>query len=267
MCPHGARASTNVVLSWGHGILFAIFNVMCNFQTYFYDWYPEHFSGNYSHCLLWMWWSITKLLKTWSYISKSNCHFVTMHQRHLTPDELLTPEWATRMTWANAPLLLLLLPALFLLLKYSLFFSSTPVLTSSIDIVFVLSTVLQACAMYRNLFYNCYDQLKTKPRCICIFSLSGWRGTLVAYVFLSVYQTGPKTSPEPHRRIIINILRILLPITQASTCSIGWSDSSCWHFLAATAINPQKVACHFAADDILLYKFCYYYPMDIYFTN
>ena len=26
-----------------------------------------------------------------------------------------------------------------------------------------------------------------------------------------------------------------------------------WHFIAATAINPLKAACQFAADDILLY--------------
>ena len=38
-----------------------------------------------------------------------------------------------------------------------------------------------------------------------------------------------------------------------------------WHFIAATAINPPKAACQFAADDILLYEFCYYNPMD-YFT-
>ena len=36
-----------------------------------------------------------------------------------------------------------------------------------------------------------------------------------------------------------------------------------WHFIAATAIKPPKAACQFAADDILLYEFCYYNPMDI----
>ena len=36
-----------------------------------------------------------------------------------------------------------------------------------------------------------------------------------------------------------------------------------WHFIAATAINPPKAACQFAADDILLYEFCYYNPMDL----
>ena len=36
-----------------------------------------------------------------------------------------------------------------------------------------------------------------------------------------------------------------------------------WHFVAATAIKPPKAACHFAADDILLYEFCYYNPMDL----
>ena len=37
-----------------------------------------------------------------------------------------------------------------------------------------------------------------------------------------------------------------------------------WHFIAATAIKPPKtVACQFAADDILLYEFCYHYPMDL----
>ena len=35
-----------------------------------------------------------------------------------------------------------------------------------------------------------------------------------------------------------------------------------WHFIAATAIKPPKAACQFAADDILLYEFCYYNPMD-----
>ena len=35
------------------------------------------------------------------------------------------------------------------------------------------------------------------------------------------------------------------------------------HFIAATAINPLKAACQFAADDILLYEFCYYNPMDL----
>ena len=36
-----------------------------------------------------------------------------------------------------------------------------------------------------------------------------------------------------------------------------------WHFIAATAIKPPKAACQFAADDILLYEFCYYNPMDL----
>ena len=35
------------------------------------------------------------------------------------------------------------------------------------------------------------------------------------------------------------------------------------HFIAATAIKPPKAACQFAADDILLYEFCYYNPMDL----
>ena len=30
-----------------------------------------------------------------------------------------------------------------------------------------------------------------------------------------------------------------------------------------TAIKPLKAACQFAADDILLYEFCYYYLMDL----
>ena len=38
-----------------------------------------------------------------------------------------------------------------------------------------------------------------------------------------------------------------------------------WHFIAATAIKPPKAACQFAADDILLYKFCYNIQW-IYFT-
>ena len=36
-----------------------------------------------------------------------------------------------------------------------------------------------------------------------------------------------------------------------------------WHFIDATAIKPPKAACQFAADDILLYEFCYYNPMDL----
>ena len=36
-----------------------------------------------------------------------------------------------------------------------------------------------------------------------------------------------------------------------------------WHFIAATAIKSPKAACQFAADDILLYEFCYYNPMDL----
>ena len=36
-----------------------------------------------------------------------------------------------------------------------------------------------------------------------------------------------------------------------------------WHFIAATAIKPPKAACQFAADDILLYEFCYYNPMGL----
>ena len=35
------------------------------------------------------------------------------------------------------------------------------------------------------------------------------------------------------------------------------------HFIAATAIKPPKAACQFAADDILLYEFRYYNPMDL----
>ena len=36
-----------------------------------------------------------------------------------------------------------------------------------------------------------------------------------------------------------------------------------WHSIAAIAIKPPKAACQFAADDILLYEFCYYDPMDL----
>ena len=36
-----------------------------------------------------------------------------------------------------------------------------------------------------------------------------------------------------------------------------------WHFIAATAIKPPKATCQFAADNILLYEFCYYDPMDL----
>ena len=36
-----------------------------------------------------------------------------------------------------------------------------------------------------------------------------------------------------------------------------------WHFIAATAIKSPKAACQFAADDILLYEFCYYNSMDL----
>ena len=85
-------------------------------------------------------------------------------------------------------------------------------------------------------------------------------------------QTGPKTSPEPHRRIAdphrritINILEILeLPIfayhtyyTSKHMCNwMKWLRLlGGWHFIAATAIKPPKAACQFAADDILLYKF------------
>ena len=35
------------------------------------------------------------------------------------------------------------------------------------------------------------------------------------------------------------------------------------HSIAATAIKPPKAACQFAADDILLFEFCYYNPMDL----
>ena len=36
-----------------------------------------------------------------------------------------------------------------------------------------------------------------------------------------------------------------------------------FHFIAATAIKTLKAACHFTADDILLYEFCYYNPVDL----
>ena len=36
-----------------------------------------------------------------------------------------------------------------------------------------------------------------------------------------------------------------------------------WHFIVATAIKPPKATCQFAADDILLYEFCYYNPMNL----
>ena len=87
-------------------------------------------------------------------------------------------------------------------------------------------------------------------------------------------QTGPKTSPEPHRRIAephrritINILEILqLPnfayhTYYTSKQMYNWMKwlrlLGDWHFIAATAIKPPKAACQFAADDILLYEFCY----------
>ena len=95
-------------------------------------------------------------------------------------------------------------------------------------------------------------------------------------------QTGPKTSPEPHRRIAdphrritINILEILeLPIFAYHTYytskhMYNWMKwlrlLGGWHFIAATAIKPPKAACQFAADDILLYKICYNIQW-IYFT-
>ena len=95
-------------------------------------------------------------------------------------------------------------------------------------------------------------------------------------------QTGPKTSPEPHRkiadphrRITINILEILeLPIFAYHTYytskhMYNWMKwlrlLGGWHFIAATAIKPPKAACQFAADDILLYKICYNIQW-IYFT-
>ena len=95
-------------------------------------------------------------------------------------------------------------------------------------------------------------------------------------------KTGPKTSPEPHRRIAdphrritINILEILeLPIFAYHTYytskhMYNWMKwlrlLGGWHFIAATAIKPPKAACQFAADDILLYKFCYNIQW-IYFT-
>ena len=43
----------------------------------------------------------------------------------------------------------------------------------------------------------------------------------------------------------------------------GGGGEGGWHFIAATAIKPPKAACQFAADDILLYEFCYYNPMDL----
>ena len=93
-------------------------------------------------------------------------------------------------------------------------------------------------------------------------------------------QTGPKTSPEPHRRITehhrritINILGIFgtsyfylsyLLHKQADVHWMKWLGLlGGWHFIAATAIKPLKAACQFAADDILLYEFCYYNPMDL----
>ena len=95
-------------------------------------------------------------------------------------------------------------------------------------------------------------------------------------------QTGPKTSPEPHRRIAdphrritINILEILeLPIFAYHTYytskhMYNWMKwlrlLGGWYFIAATAIKPPKAACQFAADDILLYKICYNIQW-IYFT-
>ena len=95
-------------------------------------------------------------------------------------------------------------------------------------------------------------------------------------------QTGPKTSPEPHRRIAdphrritINILEILEPPIFAyhtyytSKHMYNWMKwlrlLGGWHFIGATAIKPPKAACQFAADDILLYKFCYNIQW-IYFT-
>ena len=37
-----------------------------------------------------------------------------------------------------------------------------------------------------------------------------------------------------------------------------------WHSIAAIAIKPLKAVCQFAADDILLYEFCYYNLMDLF---
>ena len=91
------------------------------------------------------------------------------------------------------------------------------------------------------------------------------------------YQTAPKTSPEPHRRIMINIPGIwtFLLITHYS-CLECWKFFTYysskhmyiwmkwlwllggWHLITATAIKPPKAACQFAADNILLYEFCYY---------
>ena len=77
------------------------------------------------------------------------------------------------------------------------------------------------------------------------------------------------------RLITINILEILeLPIFAYHTYytskhMYNWMKwlrlLGGWHFIAATAIKPPKAACQFAADDILLYKFCYNIQW-IYFT-
>ena len=142
---------------------------------------------------------------------------------------------------------------------------------------------------------------KTDPLVLLPLGLSGQRGIVIACVCPSVCpstlhhqwpqviteemseetsldhdQTGPKTHrriTEPHRRITINILGFLeLPFFTYHTYytskqMYNWMKwlrlLGGWHFIAATAIKPPKAACQFAADDILLYEFCYYNPMDL----
>ena len=92
-------------------------------------------------------------------------------------------------------------------------------------------------------------------------------------VRLSVRQTfrqkNNRTSQKnyyQHSRNFWNFLFLLIiPITQASRCTLDEVTpvAGGWHFIAATAIKPPKAACQFAADDILLYEFCYYNPMDL----
>ena len=59
-------------------------------------------------------------------------------------------------------------------------------------------------------------------------------------------------------------------VTPVAVGGVGWVGvwvRGDWHFVAATAIKTPKTACQLAADDILWYEICCYYPMDIYLTN
>ena len=111
-------------------------------------------------------------------------------------------------------------------------------------------------------FINVIETFRQGDAYMCCWSDNHWFWQwLVAYV-----------APSHHlHQCWFKVKQIIIPAAKQRCWGVYWFHSirpsiwllGGWHFIAATAIKPLKAVCQYAADDILLYEFCYYDPMDL----